>query len=94
MDNTTTPPTNDSQTNDRQTNDSQADYTLEQLEAIWLEYQKIGQTTCPIDGVRLEIELVNHPVDGDDVTEVYVKSPRGKSAIYRPSDSTVRAWIE
>jgi len=76
------------------TSTSQADYSLEQLEAIWLDYQKIGQATCPIDGVRLEIELVNHPVDGDDVAEVYVKSPRGKSAIYRPSDSTVRAWVE
>lgn len=84
MDNTTTPAQND----------NQADYNLEQLEAIWLEYQRNGQATCPLDGVRLEIELVNHPVDGHDVAEVYVKSPRGKSAIYRPSDSTVRAWIE
>jgi hypothetical protein len=75
------------------------DYTLEQLEVIWLEYQQIGQATCPIDGVRLEIELVNHPAEDQpehhsDVAEVYVKSPRGKSAIYRPSDSTVRAWSE
>lgn len=84
MDNPTTPQA-----------DYSADYSLEQLEAIWLEYQKAGQATCPIDGVRLEIELVNHPVEGSsDVAEVYVKSPRGKSAIYRPSDSTVRAWIE
>jgi hypothetical protein len=84
MDNTTTPASN-----------QPADYSLEQLEAIWLDYQRVGQATCPIDGVRLEIELVNHPVEGgSDIAEVYVKSPRGKSAIYRPGDSTVRAWIE
>jgi hypothetical protein len=89
MDNAIKTPTNDKHA------DKHTDYNLEQLEAIWLEYQHIGQATCPFDGVRLEIELVNHPFEGEsEVAEVYVKSPRGKSAIYRPSDSTVRAWIE
>jgi hypothetical protein len=80
--------------------DKSADYSLEQLEAIWLEFQRHGQAHCPLEGGELEITLKEHPIetkDSDDShqpTEVYVQSKAGKRAIYRPQDNTVNAWVE
>lgn len=90
----------DTSTQSKTKTDTQADYNLEQLEAIWLEFQRHGQVHCPLEGGVLEITLKEHPIETDNPdsthqpVEVYIQSKAGKRAVYRPQDNTVHAWIE
>lgn len=67
-------------------------FTEDELEAIWMEFQRDGHATCPYDGAELALEL-NEDAPRPTLT---VRCPAGgRSGTFSPPDTEdVQAWAE
>lgn len=67
-------------------------FTEDELEAIWMEFQRDGHAVCPYDGAELALEL------REDAPRpmLTVRCPvGGRSGTFSPPDTEdVQAWAE
>lgn len=73
-------------------NEDAGRFTQEELEAIWLQYQRDGAAACPYDGAELVLEVA----DDAPRPEVRVHCPSGgrRGAFAPPDSEDVQAWAE
>ncbi|HEX7021940.1 MAG TPA: hypothetical protein VF171_03715 [Trueperaceae bacterium] len=60
------------------------DYSQDEMDHIWVEYQRQGRAECPYDGAELEFQAMGD-ADGDEFPEISVHCPScGRTATGQP----------
>ncbi len=71
------------------------EFTDDNLLALWLEFQKDQQASCPVTGAKITINLENDPAEGAGEPVVQVKCTRcGREADFKPGPHEGFGWAE
>ena len=71
------------------------DFSEENLQALWLEFQKEQVATCPVTDAKIDLELKNDPAEGEGEPVVNVTCEKcGRSTEFKPGPLEGFGWAE
>ena len=69
------------------------DFSAESLQALWTEFQRSQEATCPETGAGVDLELVNEASSGEPTVKVRCEKC-GRETEFKPGPLEGFAWAE